>query len=91
MVHQLTEATIDEVVELAIKEAPTSEVDKTASEERADVPENRIFKISESLNKLAGEIESQEEASLKEFKVDNSEKTAAFKEIISTYVELETK
>ena len=80
MVHQLT---VNDLVEKAIKEAPTSqevEVPKTAS----------IFALADELDKLADETRLDEDLSLNNYKDSQAEKVAAMETIVSTYLELES-
>jgi hypothetical protein len=75
--------TIGDIVDAAIKEAPS--IEKVAS---APIVENKYFSISNNLDKLAAEIESEEKATVVDYKESQSEKVAQINDIVKTYLEL---
>jgi len=79
--------TVQDLVDRALAEAPvTQELPKVASAKK-DSP---AIALAGQLEKLAMELENKNVSELHEFKNKQSEKRASLREIVKTYLELET-
>ena len=74
---------ISDLVEQAIKEAPPQNV-------ASELPMASIYKVAEALEAMAAEMESEESGSLTAYKSKQSDKLASMREIIDTYMELQS-
>lgn len=84
----VTRLSVTDLVDKAIEEAPKF-VKTSESPEAPSIEGNKYMMLAEELDKIGSKLESKQDEGLQEFKDQQSEKTAAFMEIVETYLELE--